>query len=71
LAAKAALGGGPAVFVGDSEVDAETAVRAGMPFILFTEGYRKLPPAELPHQATFSDFAELPGIAARLLADQA
>ncbi len=71
LAAKAALGGGPAVFVGDSEVDAETAVRAGMPFILFTEGYRKSPLAELPHQAAFSDFAELPGIAARLLADQA
>ncbi len=71
LAAKAALGGGPAVFVGDSEVDADTAVRAAMPFILFTEGYRKSPVAALAHQAAFRDFADLPVLAARLLADQA
>ncbi|WGW02984.1 phosphoglycolate phosphatase [Tropicibacter oceani] len=68
-AALAALGQGPAVYVGDSEVDAETAHRAGVPFLLFTEGYRKTPVDALPHSASFADFAELPGLIAALLAD--
>ena len=34
------LGTGVCIFVGDSEVDAETARRAEVPFILFTHGYR-------------------------------
>ncbi|MDT8855575.1 phosphoglycolate phosphatase [Paracoccaceae bacterium Fryx2] len=63
----AALGGGPAVYVGDSEVDAETAVNARLPFALYTEGYRKTPVADLPHQAAFSHFDDLPAIVARLL----
>lgn len=67
LAAQAALGGGRAVYVGDSEVDAEAALRAEMPFVLFTEGYRKSPVADLPHQAAFSDFRDLHRIAAGLL----
>lgn len=62
----AELGGGVAVFVGDSEVDAATAVAAGLPFALYTEGYRKSPVEALPHDAAFSDFAELPGLVARL-----
>ncbi len=53
------LGGGPSVFVGDSEVDAATAVAAGVPFLLFTEGYRKSPIAALPHRAAFSDYGNL------------
>jgi phosphoglycolate phosphatase len=53
------LGGGPACFVGDSEVDADTAVAAGVPFLLFTEGYRKSPVAALPHKAAFNDYREL------------
>lgn len=61
------LGGGPAVYVGDSEVDAETASRAELPFALFTEGYRKAPVEALVHGARFSDFAELPALAAGLL----
>lgn len=48
------------VFVGDSEVDAETARAAGLPFLLFTEGYRKSPLAAIPHTAAFSDWSELP-----------
>lgn len=56
------LGGGLMIYVGDSEVDAETAVNAAAPFALFTEGYRKTPVAELPHSVAFSDFAMLPGI---------
>jgi len=62
-----ALGGGPAVYVGDSEVDALTAQAAGVPFALFTLGYRKSPVAEIPHDRNFSDFADLPAIARALL----
>ncbi|MCA0871202.1 phosphoglycolate phosphatase [Seohaeicola saemankumensis] len=57
---------GPRVYVGDSEVDAETAHRAGVPFLLFTEGYRKTPAEALPHSARFSDFAALPDLIATL-----
>lgn len=57
-----ALGGGAAAFIGDSEVDAETAEAAGLPFYLFTEGYRKSPVPALPHRAAFSDFMALPGL---------
>ena len=56
--------GGEGVYVGDSEIDAETAVRAGIPFALFTEGYRKTPTSALPHAVAFSDFSKLPGIVA-------
>ncbi len=55
------------IYVGDSEVDAETADRADVPFLLFTEGYRKTPVAELPHAAAFDEFDALPGIVAALL----
>lgn len=60
------LGGGPAIFVGDSEVDAETSAAAGVPFLLYTEGYRKSPVEALPHHAAFADFAALPGLVAAL-----
>lgn len=57
-----ALGAPAALYVGDSEVDAETAAGAGIPLLLFTMGYRKTPAADLPHRALFSDFALLPGL---------
>jgi phosphoglycolate phosphatase len=57
----------PLVYVGDSETDAATAEAAGVPFLLFTEGYRLTPLAELPHAAAFSDFAALPGLVAEVL----
>lgn len=60
------LGAGPMVFVGDSEVDAETAARAGVPFLLYTQGYRHSPPEALPHTAQFDDFAALPGLVAQI-----
>lgn len=63
-----ALPEGPRLYVGDSGVDAETAERAGVPFLLFTEGYRKHPVAEMAHAAAFSDFAALPALVERLLA---
>jgi phosphoglycolate phosphatase len=52
------------LFVGDSEVDAETAMHAGLPFVLFTEGYRKTPVRELQHAASFAHFSKLPDIVA-------
>jgi phosphoglycolate phosphatase len=58
----ARLGPGPRVYVGDSEIDVETAERAGIPLILFSHGYRKTPVAAMPHAATFDDFADLPAI---------
>ncbi len=54
--------GGAAIYVGDSEVDAETAARGGVPFLLFTEGYRSTAIADLPHRAAFSDFDALPAL---------
>ncbi len=68
MAAFAALGDGPMLYVGDSETDAETARRAGVPFLLFTEGYRKTEPSDIPHAARFARFAELPALIAAELA---
>lgn len=62
MAAFAPLGMGRCLYVGDSEVDAATAQAGQVPFLLFTEGYRKVPLAELAHCAAFCDFAELPGL---------
>ena len=59
------LGATSALYVGDSEVDAETSAAAGVPFLLFTEGYRKTAREDLPHAAWFSDFADLPDLVAR------
>ncbi|WP_240611086.1 phosphoglycolate phosphatase [Oceaniglobus ichthyenteri] len=68
LACHRALGGGPALYVGDSEVDAATAQAAALPFALFTRGYRKTPVDELPHTYVFDHFDALPDIAARCFA---
>lgn len=65
-AAMAALGG-EVLYVGDSEIDAETAKRAGVPFALFTEGYRKVGVDEMIHAHAFDDFRDLPGIVRTVL----
>ena len=70
-AAFAALPDGPEIYVGDSMVDAETAQRAMVPFLLFTGGYLHAPIAEVPHTAAFSHFADLPALVDRLLAEAA
>ncbi len=67
-AALAGVGGGPVLYVGDSEVDAETAHAAGVGFLLYTEGYRKSPVEALNPLASFSHFAELPALVARWMA---
>ena len=63
-----ALGSDERVYVGDSEVDAETARRAGVPFLLYTEGYRKSAIEEMHHTATFTHFDELPDLISHTLA---
>ncbi|MDG2406642.1 MAG: phosphoglycolate phosphatase [Paracoccaceae bacterium] len=50
------------LYVGDSEVDAETADRATIPFALFRHGYRKKPVEQLVHTYGFDDFSELQAI---------
>ncbi len=65
------LGRPAGVFVGDSEVDAETARAAGCPFLLFTGGYRKSAPGDIPAAARFDRFDDLPGLVARIAAGAA
>lgn len=65
FAAFDALQGDVSVYVGDSEVDAETAQRAKVPFLLYTEGYRKTSVDQIPHTATFSHFSELNDLVAQ------
>lgn len=62
------LGAGPALYVGDSGTDAETAARAALPFALYTEGYRKSPVSEIPHDWAFDHFDRLPEIVSDALA---
>lgn len=66
LAALNALQAGPSLFVGDSEVDAETAHAAGVPLALYTQGYRKTPAEALQAKIVFDDFHALPGLVAHL-----
>ncbi len=68
LHAAQALGVGKPIYVGDSEVDAETAVRAEIPFALFTGGYRNNPPEAIPHQARFDHHRDLPTLIVRMAA---
>jgi len=55
------LGAGPedALYVGDSETDAETAHAAGMPFALYSGGYRKSGLDSFARAHIFHGFAEL------------
>lgn len=59
LAAARMAGGGPVVYVGDSEVDAAAAKAAGIPLLIYEFGYRKVALAELVYAAVFKDFAEV------------
>lgn len=53
------LGGGATLYVGDSEIDAQTAKRAAVPFALYSEGYRKTPVSDIHHDWVFNDFSAL------------
>jgi phosphoglycolate phosphatase len=56
-----------AVYVGDSEVDAETAAAAGLPFVLVGWGYRRGPLEALVRAADIDRFEALAGEVDRLL----
>lgn len=66
LSAFDALGGHPLLYIGDSEVDEETARRAGFPFAFFTGGYCHLPEERLTFAVKFDAFDALPGAVRRL-----
>lgn len=68
MAAQTQLGCDRVLFVGDSEVDAETAANAGLAFALFTHGYRNSAVESLGAKAIFDDFAALPGLVTHLSA---
>lgn len=57
---------GVRLYVGDSEIDAGAAQAAGVPFLLYTEGYRHSEVEEMAHQARFSHFDALPGIVEKM-----
>lgn len=65
-AAAAALGTGPLVYIGDSEVDADTAQAASIPFALYLGGYRRRDLGEMRYDCAFADWANLPDLAAAL-----
>lgn len=53
------LGPGPRLYVGDSEVDAEVALAAEVPFAIYAHGYRKQAIEGLPHDYRFDHFDAL------------
>lgn len=56
-----------ALYVGDSEFDANCAAAVQVPFLIFSGGYRNTPIAELPHLHAFDHFDELPALVATSL----
>jgi phosphoglycolate phosphatase len=66
--AQAVDGGDPLIFVGDSEVDVETAKAAGCPVIAMAYGYTKRPLTELAPDAIAASFADIPTALDRILA---
>ena len=62
------LGDVACIYIGDSEVDAQTALNAGQPFYLFTDGYRKASIDDLRPDAAFDDFSELHSMIERSVA---
>jgi phosphoglycolate phosphatase len=61
------LSGAQTLYVGDSETDAETAIRAGVPFALFSGGYHKGIAEEIHHDWLFSHFDELGSIVNQII----
>lgn len=68
LATVEALGATPAetVFVGDSPNDAQAAKAAGLPLVLVTFGYTRVPVSQLGADALIDAFDALPGVLAAL-----
>jgi phosphoglycolate phosphatase len=64
------LGGGATLYVGDSEIDAETAMRARIPFALYSEGYRKKAVKEIHHDWVFDDYNLLRDIVSSVIQNE-
>ena len=62
LVAAAAAGGGPMVLVGDSPVDAETARRGGVPFVLAAYGFGVGAIDRVPTEFVAPSPADLPAV---------
>lgn len=62
----AALGGGPGVMIGDNGNDVASGQGAGLPVIVLSYGYPRVPPHELGADLVIDRFAELPAALARL-----
>ena len=54
------VGGGPAVMIGDSITDLNTARAAGVPCVLVSYGFTPVPARDLGGDAVIDDFRELP-----------
>ncbi len=62
----AGTAGGPAVMIGDSITDLNTARAAGVPAILLSYGYTPVPARDLGADAVLDDFDQLPAALAAL-----
>ena len=67
----AALGVSPVIYVGDSMTDALTAKSAGVPFLLYTEGYNHGRLAEMERAASFSHHRDMAAQIQAILACEA
>ncbi len=66
LRAAIAATGAPLLYIGDSEVDFATARAAGVPFALFTRGYRRGGLDDFPGAFSFDDWSAFPELVAGL-----
>jgi phosphoglycolate phosphatase len=57
---KGSEGGGPAVMIGDSITDLNTARAAGVPCVLVSYGFTPVPARDLGGDAVIDDFTQLP-----------
>ena len=62
----AALGGGPGVMIGDNGNDVAAGQGAGLPVIVLSYGYPRVPPHELGAELVIDRFGELPAALALL-----
>lgn len=69
VTASHALGAGPDIYIGDSDVDAETARKALIPFLLYTGGYSGEPVERLTPLASFDRFSDLPSLVTSIFED--
>ena len=63
----ARLGASAALYIGDSEVDYETAQQTQIPFVFFTGGYRNASAAFFQNAHHIDQFSALPALADSLL----